>query len=76
MIHRVVKVLSPELVVLNTTGGGEQLWSARSMRKEARCSHCRLPIAEKKHAFAPVGDGSNRYERICAICIADAMRAS
>lgn len=70
---QLVKVLSPELVVLKWDAGifaGEQaMWVKGKLRKESKCSQCWGTITAGSMCYRPLGNQRFRSHRLCAPCV-------
>lgn len=74
MIWRVVKVLGPDLWRI-LRDDNAALWSKvrlRAVKPRAlprRCAICQYEFKAGDSAFAPIGNQSYRYERLCIPCV-------
>jgi hypothetical protein len=68
---RLIKILDPDVVVLDDQKFGQQVWTGgritKKVRESRRCYVCDGPIGEK--GYRPITNGNNRQERICPACI-------
>ncbi len=59
-----LKYLSEGMVALEHIRWGRQLWSICKIRKERKCVMTGKLIKKGEHAYRPITNKGNRYERI------------
>ena len=68
---RLIKILAPDVLVLNDHEFGQQVWTrgkiTKKVRESRRCSLCSGALGE--NGYRPLTIGNNRQDRICPACI-------
>lgn len=70
--YELIKILSPEIVVLDSFEYGTQIWVVSNLTKKHKddnCGICTSKVGNK--AYRPTTNKSNRMIRICISCIGD-----
>lgn len=63
-IYNVIKILSKDLVVVNSIEYGNQMFSKVKLRKATTCQQTRIKIEKGQFAWRPQTNTYNRGERI------------
>lgn len=81
-VYRVVRRLSPGLVLISDAFYGERLWTLRVLRNRRTrgpnrvCVRCSTPLLPGMHAYGPEGNGNDRAARLCPTCVDAALCSS
>ncbi len=72
-----IERLSDELIMLAHRAHGKQLWCRmnRKAHKTHKCAQCGSTLAADSLPYRPVGNDTNRGDRVCAACILFLIRA-
>lgn len=68
--YKLIKILSPEIVALDSLEYGTQVWAVSNLtkrHKDDNCGICTSKVGDK--AYRPATNKSNRMIRICISCI-------
>ena len=68
MIFRLVKALSPGLLVISRNGE-QALWDQAKLRRQKDCASCGKKLTPGQQVFSPMGNTMYRYERLCLDCV-------
>lgn len=68
MIFRLVKALSPGLLVI-ARNGEQSLWDQAKLRRQKDCASCSKKLTPGQQAFSPMGNTMYRYEWLCLDCV-------
>lgn len=67
--YTILDRFAPGLAVMHSLQHPRQLFSTARMRKDCACANCKEAIQKGATAYRPVGNDSNRYVRLCVMCV-------